>query len=162
MAEFTEVAGEYKDLYTEYEKKRLRPLGIDFNNHPDEFIINTPEYKLYTYTMKPITISGELYIPSYMSNSYKNSIDKIKDIDPSGVFFADLDVTDVGEDKSIIDKMKNDVIKINNNALFNEKDKTFRFHKRYKKVKSYNPTQIDPNDVNTIGNLILKLINEVT
>jgi ubiquitin C-terminal hydrolase len=153
MTEFTDDTGEYKDLYTGFEKinfKRLKNFAL---KHPDEHIINNLTNTFHT--MKPITISGELYIPSYMSKSYKNSIDKIQEIDPSGVFFADLsNVTDAEE--SVTDIIKEAEFK-NNNKYTNE-DNSFPFHKRYKKVNSYNPKQIDPNDVNTFGNLILKLI----
>ena len=166
MAAFTDDTGEYEHLYTEYEKKRFKRILIsDFKEHPDEHIIKNPKYNFYTYTMKPITISGGLYIPSYMSKSYKNSIDEIKKIDPSGVFFADLSgVTDVEKDDTIINKIKNDVIESNRNSNEEEEekmtsnDKNFPFHNRYKKVNSYKSTQIKPNDVNTIGNVILKLI----
>lgn len=160
MAEFTDDNGNHEHLYTGFEKIKFNPNKNYFNKHPDVFIISDPGYQ--TYKMEPITISGELYIPSYMSNSYKKY--KIKNIDPSGVFFADLsNVTDVKEDETIINEIKNGVIKSNNiyTKVSDDKnidDNTFPFHKRYKKVNSYNPTEIKPNDVNTIGNLILKLI----
>ena len=166
MAEDSDDTGKHEHLYTEYENERFKKLPtFDFNKHPDEHIIKNPKYNFYTYTMKPITISGGLYIPSYMSKSYKNSIDEIKKIDPSGVFFADLSgVTDVEKDDTIINKIKNDVIESNRNSNEEEEekmtsnDKNFPFHNRYKKVNSYKSTQIKPNDVNTIGNVILKLI----
>jgi ubiquitin C-terminal hydrolase len=160
MTEFTDDNGNHEHLYTGFEKIKFNPNKNYFNKHPDVFIISDPGYQ--TYKMEPITISGELYIPSYMSNSYKKY--KIKNIDPSGVFFADLsNVTDVKEDETIINEIKNGVIKSNNiyTKVSDDKnidDNTFPFHKRYKKVNSYNPTEIKPNDVNTIGNLILKLI----
>ena len=156
MTEDTEVAGNYEGLYTGFEKKELKDKNFDFNKHPDEFIIGDPDSKYFTYTMNPITISGELYIPSYMSKSYKIFINEIKKIDPSGVFFADLSgVTDVEEDDTIINRIKEAELK---NTNFYENDKDFPFHNRYKKVKSYNPKQIKPNDVDMIGNVILKLI----